>query len=146
VETKEILGIDIMDERVSDSSQFENLIEQSEKKAKIERILANGAYDTKENFNILYEKGIGSGIKIRKNASTLSRGSPYRKKCVREIKEMGYEEWKKQYDYGKRWAVEGVFSSVKRIFGETVKAHSQSSAINEVMRKFVIYNMLLNID
>ena len=146
VETKEILGIAITDERVSDSSRFKSLIEQAANKAKIRRILADGAYDTRENFNIMYEKGIESGIKIRKNASTLSRGSSYRKKCVREIKEIGYEEWKKKYDYGKRWAVEGVFSSVKRIFGETVKAHSQSSAINEVMRKFMIYNMLLNIE
>ena len=144
IETKEILGIEITDERVSDSSQFENLIEQAEKKANIEKVLADGAYDTRENFNLLYEKGIESGIKIRKNASTLARGSPYRKKCVREIKDIGYEEWKEMHDYGKRWAVEGVFSSVKRIFGESVRAHSQYSAFQEAKRKFLIYNMLLN--
>jgi len=34
------------------------------------------------------------------------------------LKELGYDEWKKKHGYGKRWAVEGTFSAVKRIFGE----------------------------
>jgi hypothetical protein len=144
IRTKKILGIEVTDERVSDSRMFKNLISQAEKKAKIEKVLADGAYDTREIFNLLEEKHIESGIKIRKNANQRARGSPYRKKCVRELKEMGYERWKEKHDYGKRWAVEGVFSSVKRIFGESVRAHSQISAIQEAKRKFMIYNMLLN--
>lgn len=108
IRTKKILGIEITDERVSDSKMFPSLIEQAEKKAKIEKILADGAYDTRDNFNLLEEKGIESGIKIRKNANPRARGSPYRKKCVRELKEIGYGKWKERHDYGKRWAVEGV--------------------------------------
>ncbi len=52
---------------------------------------------------------------------------------------------KERQGYGKRWAVEGVFSSVKRIFGESVRAHTQISAFQEVKRKFLIYNMLMNL-
>ena len=144
VKTKKILGIEITDERVSDSKMFRNLISKAEKKAKIEKVLADGAYDTRDNFNLLEKKGIEPGIKIRKNANPRARGSSYRKKCVRELKEIGYEKWKEQHDYGKRWAVEGVFSSVKRIFGESVRAHSHTSAIQEAKRKFIIYNTLLN--
>ncbi len=112
---------------------FSSLIEQAEKKAKIEKILADGAYDTRDNFNLLEKKGIESGIKIRKNANPRARGSSYRKRCVRELKEIGYEEWKERHDYGKRWAVEGVFSSVKRIFGESIVTHEY--AIHKAKRK-----------
>ncbi len=142
--TKKILAIKVTDEKVGDSRVFGELISQAEKSGKIEKALADGAYDTRENFNLLEEKGMESGIKIRKNANPRARGSPYRKKCVRELKEIGYEKWKEQHDYGKRWAVEGVFSSVKRIFGESVTAQGQNSAIQEVKRKFLMYNMLLD--
>ncbi len=54
------------------------------------------------------------------------------------------EGWKEKYDYGKRWAVEGVFSSVKSLFGKSVTAHGQNSAIQEAKRKFLMYNMLLD--
>jgi len=145
VRTKKIVGIEVTDETVGDSRVFKELICQAETKGKVEKVLADGAYDTRDIFDILQEKGIEAGIKIRKNASTLARGSPHRKNCVREVKTLGYEKWKEKHEYGKRWAVEGVFSSVKRIFGETVRAHGQTSAIQEVKGKFLIYNMLLDV-
>jgi hypothetical protein len=37
---------------------------------------------------------------------------------------MGYKGWKQMHQYGRRWAAEGFFSSIKRIFGETVRASS----------------------
>ncbi len=57
-------------------------IEENVGKGKIRRVLADGAYDTNENFNKLREKGIESGIKMKKNASTRARGSPYRAKLL----------------------------------------------------------------
>jgi|GEM_PF-6595471 len=36
----------------------------------MERVTADGAYDSKENFGYLNNKGIESAIKVRKNAST----------------------------------------------------------------------------
>lgn len=145
IRTKKVVGIEVTDETVGDPRVFKELICQAETKGKVEKVLADGAYDTREIFNILEENGIESGIKIRKNASTRAKGSPYRKNCVREVKTLGYEKWKEKHGYGKRWAVEGVFSSVKRIFGETVRAHGQRTAIQEVKRKFLIYNMLLDV-
>ena len=86
VRIKKILGIEITDEKVSDSKMFSGLIEQAEKKGKIEKVLADGTYDTRESFNLREEKGTESGTKTRKNANPRGRGSPYRKKCVRELK------------------------------------------------------------
>ena len=65
-----------MDERTGDSKVFNKLIDESERnvgKGKMRRALADGAYDTNENFNKLKEKGMESGIKMKKNASTRAR-------------------------------------------------------------------------
>jgi hypothetical protein len=45
--------------------------------------------------------------------------------------------------YGKRWKVEGVYSAVKRIFGESVRSSSQEGMMREAMMKFQCYNMLV---
>ena len=50
----------------------------------------------KEIFDYLEEKGIEAGIKVRKNSSTRSSGSPSHKKAVLELKELGYDRWKER--------------------------------------------------
>lgn len=148
IETKETLAIEITDETVSDSEKFDDLIDQTGQNIegkKIKRVLGDGGYDDKDCFNTLDKKKIEAGIKTRINASTRSRGSPYRAKCVREKKELGgYKGWRDKYDYGKRWIAESVFSAVKSIFGETVRAVSIVGMFREAKMKFMFYNLLLN--
>ena len=38
------------------------------------------------------------------------------------MRRLGYEGWKELKDYGKRWLVEIVFSSFKRVLGETLRS------------------------
>jgi len=148
VKTKKTFAIEITDETVSDSDKFDDLINQTEQNIegkKIERVLGDGGYDDKDCFNSLSKKKIESGIKTRINASTRSRGSPYRARCVRERKELGgYRGWRDKYEYGKRWIAESVFSAVKRTFGETVRATSIIGMFREAKMKFICYNILLN--
>jgi len=42
-----------------------------------------------------------------------------------------------------RWKVEGLYSGVKRIFGETVRAISKEGMIQEAWRKFYYYNLMM---
>ena len=110
--TKELLGIEITNELVGDSKEFKNLIDQAEytlNGRKIVLALADAAHDNKDSFSYLEKKDIQGGIKVRKNASTRARGSPYRARCVRELKKIGYEAWKKKYSYGMRWASKRLF-------------------------------------
>jgi hypothetical protein len=146
--TKKLLALEITDESVGDNKKFKDLLEQAEENAsdsKIVSSLADGGYDTKELFNLLDEKEIKAGIKTRKNAITIAKGSPYRAKCIRELREIGYDAWKEKYQYGQRWASEGYLSAFKRLFGESVKAKSNEGMINEIKRKFVFYNSMLNL-
>jgi transposase-like protein len=147
VKTKEVVGIEVTDERVGDSRMLGPLIDQSKenlKDRKIEQVDADGAYDTRDAFNKLAENNIRPAIKIRSNTSTKARGSPLRAKHAREYLKSGYKSWKKKYDYGKRWAVEGAFSLVKRIAGESVSATKTEYMFHEVGLKFKFANILIN--
>ncbi|MDI6902775.1 MAG: IS5 family transposase, partial [Methanocellales archaeon] len=147
VKSKKLLALEVTDERTGDGKMFEDLVEQAEDnlgKGKIKRVLADGGYDAKENFDLLRQKSIESGIKTRENASTRARGSPYRAKCVRERRKLGYEKWKERHGYGQRWAAEGLLSAVKRIMGESVRSTSQEGMFREVKMKFIFYNMLIS--
>lgn len=145
VETKEVISLEVTTEKVSDNQKFESLLNSAEANGNnISEVLADGAYDTRAIHTIIGERGIKSGIKIRKGSSTRSRGSPHRAKHVREVYDIGIDEWKKKHGYGRRWSVEGVFSVVKRAFGEGVRASSMEGMIREVKMKFILYNMLIN--
>jgi len=111
----------------------------------IRQVLGDGGYDRIHVFNTMEKRGIKSGIKTRENTATRSTGSPYRAECARErVKSGGYREWADTTKYGMRWKIEGVFSDVKRIFGESVTASSREGMIREVMMKFNCYNMLFS--
>lgn len=86
VETRQILGVEITSEEVGDSRMFESLVEQSMESGNISKVLADGAYDKRDNFNYLEDHGITSGIETRANASTKARGSPLRANGKRKKK------------------------------------------------------------
>lgn len=92
------------------------------------RVLGDGAYDRNEIFTTLEHRKILSGIKTRANAAPHSTGSPYRAECVRDRI---------------RWKIEGNFSSLKRIFGEGVRATSREGMVREIRTKVNAYNMLM---
>ncbi|KXB00322.1 hypothetical protein AKJ42_01160, partial [candidate division MSBL1 archaeon SCGC-AAA261C02] len=126
VESKELLSIEVTDEKTGDSEVFEDLVEDLDP----EDCLGDGGYDSEKVFKILKKKGVGPpGIKLRKNARV---GLSPRGQAAKEFQKLGYEEWKEKHEYGKRWAVEGFFSAVKRCFGETVRAASPAGMVREV--------------
>ena len=73
IKTKEILALEVTDEKVHDSRLLKTLVDQipnrsDEKKntIQVKSILADGAHDTNRNFKYLEQKGITPGIKVRK--------------------------------------------------------------------------------
>ncbi|MBU2565920.1 MAG: IS5 family transposase [Candidatus Thermoplasmatota archaeon] len=151
VKKKKILAMEVSKEDVSDSRKFKKLIKRSigrkkkGKKGRVKKVLADGAYDTRKNFNLLEEMGIEPGIKVRKNASRKARGFPARKKAVLEFQDLGYESWKEKKHYGQRWAVEGIYSSFKRTFGEYVMSKKYCYAKKELLFKMRILNSFISL-
>ncbi len=148
VETNQVLGLEITDESVPDDRMFVPLLDQAQQHCGEEhpvyRVLADGAYDRNELFTLLEQREIASGIKTRADAATHSTGSPYRAECVRDRDRWGgYRMWSRVTTYGMRWKVEGLFSSIKRIFGEGVRATSREGMFREIRMKVNAYNRLI---
>ena len=122
---------------------------------------ADGAYDSRRSFEFCRERGIKPVIRIGTNATTRSRGVG-RSRTMAAYDRMGggttdpkefaglthgqreanRKEWRKREQYGKRWLVEIVISSFKRLFGNSVRAVTMDNIIQEVGLKMDIYNRL----
>lgn len=148
---KQCVALAVTDDSVGDQEMFPPLIRVTDEVirsvgGKVTQVNADGIHDTRENFMVLGVLGLTPGIKIRKNASALSRGCPLRRRHVLEYQELGYAGWRDRYRYGYRWRVEGCFSAVKRIMGECVMATGKEYMFGEVALKFLFYNTLLRFD
>jgi len=145
VEGKKLLDIEVFEKGDSEPDIFERHVKKLVKKgAKIRKACGDGAHDKRKLFNALEKQGIEQVLKPRRNASTKAKGSVSRAREVRKFKEMGYEKWAKEKEYGMRWATEGKFSSVKRKFGEYVRATEKNNMIEEARRKFVLYERMMS--
>ena len=142
--SKQAVSIQVTEEHVSDESQTKPLLEEAMSKNSVERAYGDGAYDSRANFNFLAENRIDPAIKTRKNASQKARGSFARKQSVIE-QQSDFEGWKQKHSYGDRWAVEGAFSAIKRIFGEYVSAKKFVNMAQEMTVKASLYNMFIQI-
>jgi transposase len=149
VKSKEVVGLEVTREDVRDHACFESLVMQSMDYGTVRKVLADGGYDSRHAFNLLDDLRVEPGIKTRENATTNivrdGHACPLRAKTVRYRKRYGYKTWSKKTGYGQRWNVESVFSSLKRIFRETLSAHTWQGMIREIHAKMTMYNLLLSI-
>jgi len=101
-------------------------------------VIADAGYDTHEFFRYLGEKRIEPAILVRRGAKR--RGNPYRDRIIRAIRR-GKKKWKEAVGYGKRWLIEGFFSSFKRWFGEYVSSVKFGNIRKELIFKVAIVSM-----
>jgi hypothetical protein len=132
IKTKEILALEVTDEKVHDGRMLKKLVNhvldgstittRGPNKIiitiKIKSALGDGAYDSNANFRYLKEKGITPGIKVRKNSIVSPKNNTLRnREAIQQTKE-NLLKWKKKRKYGHRWIAETAFSTLKRTFGE----------------------------
>ncbi len=107
----------------------------------VKKFYGDGAYDANLVFFSL--KDAKSAVKIRENATTdRSRGSKRRRDEIRRYHALGYKRWKAETGYGKRWAVEGFFSAMKRKFGEDTSARKPQTLTAEAVQRAWAYDAM----
>ncbi len=147
IKTKEILALEVTDEKVHDGKVMKQLVEQvleNNHNVKIKSILGDGAYDSNENFKYLQKKKIRPGIKVRKNSiSSLKNNSSRNREVSSQIKDLF--KWKKKRKYGHRWMSETAFSSMKRMFSEHTSAAKFQNMVKEMTMKISLYNLFRRI-
>ena len=148
IKTKKILSMKVTDEHVHDSKALPELVNniiKSDNMTTIGKLFADGAYDGNDIFRYLSDNGILPCIKVRKNARVRwKKGNILRNLSVISQKK-DLQRWKDSVSYGKRWIVETVFSSIKRMFGEYVYSVRLKNMIQEMMLKASLYNKMISI-
>jgi hypothetical protein len=152
IKNKEILALEVTDEKVHDSKMLKKLVnrvlddsvEPNMTVKKIQCVLADGAHDTNRTFRYLAHRGIKPGIKIRKNSIISSRNNSLRNMEAR-LQIENLLKWKKKNKYGHRWISETVFSTIKRTFGEHTSATKFDNMVKEMMIKVSLYNLFRRI-
>jgi len=150
IKTKEILALDVTDEKVLDGKVLKKLVNRvldeynEPNMVKIESVLADGAYDSNANFQYLEDNKIKPGIKVRKNSIVSTKNNRLRnKQVIQQTKDL--LKWKRKRKYGHRWMAETAFSSIKRIFGEYVSATKFDNMVKEMMIKVSLYYLFRRI-
>ena len=139
-ETKEPVSfeVNIIQQSELDSAKRQ-LAELRNKGTNLDCFGGDGSYDEIALWNWLAYNRIEPIIKPDKNAIVPS-GSRERDKNVEERNLLGYDLWAREHGYGYRWpATEGIFSAVKRIFGEQIHARSERGIVQEAKIKFWAY-------
>lgn len=102
----------------------------------------DGAFDEIDLWQLLESNGIRPVIKPDLNARDDSP-SPARNSNVKERNSRGYKQWASNHGYGTRWpATEGIFSAIKRVFGEQLAARSERGMVQEARSKVWAYYVI----
>jgi DDE family transposase len=145
VKKKKIVSLEVTTEEVYDGMMLRKLVENAAaaENNNVKRVIADGAYDSKENFRYLFDNDIEAAIKVRKNSSADEITDSHPRKIVVQQQLKNFEKWKDSVSYGYRWIAETVFSSIKRMFGEYVSARKYSNMVKEMMLKASLYNIFI---
>ncbi|MHA1732594.1 MAG: transposase [Promethearchaeota archaeon] len=139
-ETQVVLAGLVTHDGVGDARASPTLVERAVLERNIAEVLAGGAYDTRDDFNLLQGLGIEPRIEPRSNASTRSRGCPSRSRVVWEVRKVGLERWLASVDYSRRQAVERLYSRFKLVFGGRVHGRALEPAVVEVGHEVELLN------
>ena len=143
IKTKQVLSMDVSSEKVHDGGRLKGLVREASENFRVKRVLADGAYDSRENFTFLSDNNIKPVIRVRSNSAAKSRGCLPRKYAVIEQKMFKPRAWSRIRRFGYRWRVEGAFSCIKRIFGEYVTAKKFTNMTKELTMKASLHNLFV---
>lgn len=138
VKTNIVTDVVITKERVNDSPQFEKLLRKTAQGFKIGDVVADKAYSSRKNHDIVGELGGKVYIPFKERSTGQSRGSFLWTKAFHY-----FQFHRDEFDehYHKRSNVESTFAAIKKKFGETVKSKNRVAQENELLCKIVAYNI-----
>jgi IS5 family transposase len=139
IKNKKIISLEVTSEEVHDGKMLRKLVDNASKNNHVKGVLADGIYDSNDNFRYLSKNHIRPGIKTRSNSKVKSTNCHARNMSVVR-QQANIKRWKHSVSYGYRWMAETAFSSVKRMFGEHVTARKFSNMVKEIFLKATLYN------
>jgi hypothetical protein len=105
IKTKEILALEVTNEKPHDGTMVKKLVKHvlstRHHKEKAKSVLADGAYDSNENFRFMNEERIKPVIKVKRNSVVSIKNSKARNGEAR-MQAKGFPKWKRKRKYGHR--------------------------------------------
>ena len=132
--------MEVTSEEVYDGKMLKKLVDNASENNNLKGILADGMYDSNNNFRYLSNHHIKSGIKTRSNSKVKTINCHARTMSVVR-QQTNLKRWEHNMNYGYRWIAEIVFSSIKRTFGQYVTARKFPHMVKEIFLKATLYNM-----
>jgi IS5 family transposase len=140
IKNKKIISLEVTSEEVHDGKMLRKLVDSASENNHVKGVLADGMYDSNNNFRYLSKNHIKPGIKTRSNSKVKSTNCQARNMSVVK-QQANFKRWKRSVSYGYRWMAETAFSSIKRMFGEHVTARKFPHMVKEIFLKATLYNM-----
>lgn len=122
----------------SDHNQLTYLVKQTSSNFNAEKYLADKAYSSRKNFEIIAKLNALPFIPFKSNTTGRSKGCPLWH-AMFDYFNNNEEEFK--YFYGQRAQSESAFSRIKRNWGEFLKSKTIDSQRNEVLLKCLCHNI-----
>ena len=141
--TLQIRAVEVTSNSVGDSEVLPNLLDQIPESEKIIAVYGDGAYDTKQCYKAIINRGATPIIPPRKNAQIWKSFQPYaeaRNEAVSLVKKVGVNVWKKWSNYHCRSLVETKMLCIKRL-GERLMSRDFDRQINEVHARIAVLNI-----
>jgi transposase len=138
VKTNIVTDVVITEENVGDSPQFQTLIKKTAEGFSVDDVVADKAYSSRENHEIVKKYGGTAFIPFKENATGNARGSKLWNKAYHFFQ---YHINEFDEHYHKRSNAESTFSAIKKKFGETIKSKNKIARENEMLCKIIAYNL-----
>lgn len=142
VESHKIIESEVTQVNMGDCEVLPDLLNRADRE--ISEVSADGAYDTRECYQVLKQKKIKALIPPRKNAVLWEDGHE-RNEVVQALKTETLAQWKIETGYHKRSLSETAMFRYKALTSGILSLRCYSAQINEALANVKILNAVLGL-
>jgi len=146
--TLEFVAVVVTTNDFKDSQILPGLLAQVE--GEISQVSADGAYDSRNCYDALRDRGARAAIPPQKRAKIWQHGNTKAERHIRDenlraIRRKGRREWKREAGYHRRSLAETQVFRVKMIFGERVSARSFDGQAAQLLVRCAALNRMTHL-
>lgn len=140
--TNVIAACAVTDRAANDSPQFIPLLETGAQTFSMDEVSADKAYSGKRNLEKVESLGAKAYVPFRSLATGAGKASRRSEVWTRLFHYYNYQREEFLAYYHKRSNAESAFSSIKRVFGDTLRSKIEDAQVNELLLKVIAYNIV----
>ena len=113
-------------------------------RVKVRKLFADRGFSSRDNVQGLADRGIDPVIRPQESATPRkSLKYPAWAKHIIEYKKRGYEKWRDETGYGRRFAEEHTIGALINRFGDEVRARTERVAEKLLYARVALYNLFV---